>query len=83
MINGYEEDEEYYEQNGHYRNGQYYWHKDQNQRFFLTKKEAQIFVIQKNIDYCTQQIQEKQDNIKNLEIQIEDQKTKLEILKEN
>lgn len=82
MINGYEEDGEYYKENGHYRNGQYYWHKEQNQRFFLTKKEAQAFVIQKNIDYYSEQIKEKQDSIKSLEVQIEDEKTKLEILKE-
>lgn len=81
MINGYEnDDDEYFNKHGHYKNGQYYWHKNKNHLFFKTRKQAQIFILNKNIDYAKDMIAKAEQNIKSWQEEIEKSKTQIEIL---
>lgn len=82
MINGYDEDDEYYEIHEHYRNSQYYWHKNENHNFFLRKKEAQIFILNKNIKYYEEKIENIEKTKEEAIKEIEKNKTQIEILSE-
>jgi len=82
MINNYEYDDEYIAEHEHYRNSQYYWHKNEHCNFFLTRKEAQKFILNKNITYCEESIKKSESSIEHNKAEIEKYKTQIEILNE-
>jgi len=53
MINHYNE---YQEENEHYRNSQYYWHKNKEHHWFLNRTDARLYIHSKNIDFYKSEI---------------------------
>lgn len=63
MINGYENDDDYYKEHEHYSNSQYYWHRNKDYYWFLTRKEARLFAYNKSIKYYEEQIKNAEASI--------------------
>jgi len=83
MINAYDDDNEYHKEHGHYRNSQYYWHKAENHNFFLTRKEARLYVHEENLKFYKNRIEECKKSIKGWEKDIENTKAEIEVLTNN
>lgn len=63
MVNNYDNDEEYHEEHEHYKKSQYYWHKNKDYYWFLTRKEARLFIHNKNIEYYKENIKKAEESI--------------------
>lgn len=82
MINAYEHDDDgYHKEHEHYRNSQYYWHTtDEKTRWFLTRKDARLYIYERNIAFFKTKIEEAQKKITDLEKSISEQIDKINAL---
>ena len=83
MVNQYEDDEEYKEEHEHYKNSQFYWHKNKDYYWFLSKKEARLFIHYKNISYYNEEITKASETIKRYEKCIGEENEKINALTES
>jgi hypothetical protein len=77
MINQYDE---YDEENERCKNSQYYWHKNKEYNWFLTRKEARKYIHNKNIKFYNEEIQNLQNRIQDLNKKILDSEDKIKAL---
>jgi hypothetical protein len=78
MVNAYEEDDEYYQEHEHYRNSQYYWHTNKYHVWFLSRKEARLYIHKKNIDYYNEEITKREKAIEDYKNKIEEETDKID-----
>lgn len=78
MVNQYEDE---YEESSRCKNTQYYWHKGAT--FFLTRTEARLYVLNKNINFYQSNIKKAEDSIEYNKKCIEEAKEKIKSLEDS
>lgn len=82
MLNNYQYDNEYFEENWHHKNDQEYWHKWENLYFFLTRKEAQVHIHELNIEYLEKEISKNEEKNEKMKKDIQKYQEQIKILNE-